>query len=151
MTAYAYTSKDTLQAANEPDFVSIQTELGEIRLSEDLALMNLIKAGDFDAKQKLITRNLCQVLKSYRRYANNGVGIIELLKAGNRGLAEALERFEHEGAAGFSGYAAWSIRQHIERILLNQEGWRPALPKKPNHVQHRDAADRGLRLQHSFA
>ncbi len=85
--------------------------------AHELALMKRIKAGDFDARQKLITNNLRLVLHSNRRYAHSGAGIFDLLKAGNRGLVHALESFEPEGDGCFSVYAASCIRQHIELAL----------------------------------
>lgn len=83
----------------------------------ELALMNRVKAGDFDARQQLVTVNLLHVLHNNRRYAHSGAGIFDLLKAGNRGLVHALENFEPEGDGRFSAYAASCIRQHIERAL----------------------------------
>lgn len=81
---------------------------------EELALMHRIRSGDFDAKQKLVTANLRLVLHSNRRYANSGAGIFDLLKAGNRGLAHALDTFEPESDGSFAEHAALCIRQYIE-------------------------------------
>lgn len=111
----------------------------ESQLSDDreLALMNLMKAGDFDARQQMVTRNLRVVLNSTRRYANKGIRIFGLLKAGNQGLEHALENFGQEGGRYFSTYAAWCIRRNIEHVLLNPEGSSPAVAGKSNHAQYR--------------
>lgn len=100
----------------------------------ELALMNRVKAGDFDARQQLITVNLLHVLHSNRRYALSGAGIFDLLKAGNRGLVHALENFEPGSDGRFSVYAASCIRQHIERALNPLH--RPAPPKSLSPASH---------------
>lgn len=80
-------------------------------------LIQRLKAGDYDARQKLITGSLRQVLHSHNGYAHSRVGIFDLLKAGNRGLAHALESFKAECDGRFSAYAASCIRRHIEHML----------------------------------
>lgn len=107
---------------------------------QDLALMNLIKNGDFDAKQNMIARNLRLVLNNTRRYASKGVRLFDLLKAGNLGLEHALENFEPEGKEHFSTYAARCIRRNIEHVILNWDGHSPAWLEKPDHNRYRIVA-----------
>ena len=85
----------------------------------------LIKEGDFDTKQNMITRNLRQVLDSNRRYPNREIGIFDLLKAGNRGLEHALENFAQKNGERFSIYAASCIRHNIEHAILNRDSCFP--------------------------
>lgn len=114
--------------------------LGSPLDDEDAALMNLIKAGDFDTRQNLVARNLRLVLDNTRRYAHKGVRIFGLLKAGNLGLDHALENFDREGNGCFSAYAAWCIRQSIEHAILNWDGRDPVWPGKPDHGRYRIVA-----------
>lgn len=114
--------------------------------SHEQALMQRIKAGDADAKQKLITGNLRHVLHSNKRYARNGARIFDLLKAGNRGLAHALDNFETEGDGIFSAYAATCIRRHIECALnLNQRPQQRNTPAR--HCSERHPAARHIAAQ----
>lgn len=83
----------------------------------ELALMRRIKAGDSDTKQQLIISSMLHVLRSNKHHVRNGTGVFELLNAGKRGLAHALENFEPEGKDSFSSYASMCIRQHIEQVL----------------------------------
>lgn len=99
--------------------------------------MNLIRAGDFDTRQNLVTRNLRVVLRRNRRYANMGIRIFDLLKAGNRGLEHALENFEQEGGGCFSTYAASCIRQNIEHIILHRDVHGVPRHGKSDHEQCR--------------
>lgn len=120
MTAFAYPERgalyETVSIAGRDRFRHGSQAL-PLDDAHDLTLMQRIKQGDFDARQKLITRNLRHVLHSNKRYARNGAGLFDLLKAGNRGLAHALENFEPESDGLFSEYAASCIRQHIETTL----------------------------------
>ncbi|HEX5337507.1 MAG TPA: hypothetical protein VFW53_03635 [Gallionella sp.] len=160
----ANTRKNISHSVYEPGFAPViplvPTDISSIRCAhcvgaagagDGQALMRLIEQGDFDAKQKLVTRNLCQVLNSYRGYANNGLRITELLKAGHYGLVYALASFEQSGAADFSSYAGRCIREHIGRVLLEQSGTRPALPKKSGHARHRRVASCAIPFQPRFA
>lgn len=84
---------------------------------QETALLQLVKSGNFDARQKLVTGNLRTVLKANRGYARNGTRIFDLLKAGNRGLIHAQENYAPENDGDFAEYAGQCIRQHIEQAL----------------------------------
>ncbi|BBI99459.1 hypothetical protein FGKAn22_11520 [Ferrigenium kumadai] len=121
MTAFAYPETSALYETISHSAVQLfrhGSQAMPLDDAHDLALMQRIKQGDFDARQKLITGNLRQVLHSNKRYTRSGTGIFDLLKAGNRGLVHALENFEPESDGRFSAYAALCIRQHIERTLI---------------------------------
>lgn len=131
MTAFAFPETDALSEttsmAGEHPFPH-DDQVMPLDDFRELALMQRVKTGDFDSRQKLITGNLRQVLHSHERYAHSGAGIFDLLKAGNRGLVHALESFEPEGDNRFSAYAASCIRHHIEGTLkLEQQRKHPGL------------------------
>ena len=114
-----------------------ESQLGDER---ELALMNPIKEGDFDARQKMIARNLRLALNGIRRYTDKGIRLFDLLKAGNLGLAHALENFEREGHARFSAYADQCIRQSIEYAIRNWDGCGPVWLEKSGHDRYRIVA-----------
>lgn len=120
--------------------------------AQELALMNLIKAGDYDARQNLIARNLRIVLGSTTRYSAKGVRIFELLEAGNLGLTYALENFEPDDAESFLAYASRCIRRNIEHAIMNRDARGPArLGRSAAHEQYRivpgdDAEPASVRL-----
>ncbi|WP_435627167.1 hypothetical protein [Candidatus Ferrigenium straubiae] len=121
--------------------IDSRTSAHDSRLGDkrELALLSLIKEGDFDARQKMIAHNLRLALNSTRRYAN--IRLFDLLKAGNLGLAYALENFEREGHGRFSAYADQCIRQSIEYAIQNWDGCGPAWLEKPDHDRYRIVAN----------
>ncbi|MBY0578274.1 MAG: RNA polymerase sigma factor RpoS [Burkholderiales bacterium] len=113
------------QHADDPVFDAIQIYFNEIRkkplltADEELKLTRLVKQGDFEARQKMIERNLRLVVKIARHYVNRGVALLDLIEEGNLGLIHALEKFDPELGFRFSTYATWWIRQNIERAIMN--------------------------------
>jgi RNA polymerase nonessential primary-like sigma factor len=87
---------------------------------QELALARAMRAGDFDARQTLIERNLRLVVSLARHYVHRGLALPDLVEEGNLGLIHALEKFEPERGFRFSTYATWWIRQSIERAVMCQ-------------------------------
>ena len=91
-----------------------------LTVEQERVLTSLTKAGDFDARQKMIEHNLRWVAKIARRYLNRGVALMDLIEEGNLGLIHAIEKFDPGFGFRFSTYATWWIRQSIERAIMNQ-------------------------------
>ena len=87
---------------------------------QQLALMNLVKVDDPEAKQQLVAHNLRLVVNIAKRYSDRGVALLDLVREGNLGLIHALENFDLEGGFRFAAYAARCVRQNIERAIMNQ-------------------------------
>jgi RNA polymerase nonessential primary-like sigma factor len=83
-------------------------------------LTRRVRAGDFEARQKMIEHNLRLVVNIAKHYLNRGIPLLDLVEEGNLGLMHALEKFEPERGFRFSTYATWWIRQNIERAIMNQ-------------------------------
>jgi RNA polymerase nonessential primary-like sigma factor len=80
----------------------------------------LARQGDAEAFRVMVESNLRLVVKLARRYLNRGLPILDLVSEGNLGLMHAVEKFEPERGFRFSTYAAWWIRQDIEKAIMNQ-------------------------------
>ncbi|NMG64320.1 RNA polymerase sigma factor RpoS [Azoarcus indigens] len=112
----------------ENDFLSDVTQiyLNEIGANpllsaeEEASLARKVRAGDFDARQTMIERNLRLVVNIAKHYLNRGIPLLDLVEEGNLGLMHALEKFDPERGFRFSTYATWWIRQNIERAIMNQ-------------------------------
>jgi DNA-directed RNA polymerase sigma subunit (sigma70/sigma32) len=97
-------------------------ETGKLLMSieQQRALANLIRGSDPGTKQKVIILNLRLVVSLAKRYTHRGLELIDLVREGNQGLIEALERFESVDDSRFSVFATWSICQRIEHAILRQ-------------------------------
>jgi RNA polymerase nonessential primary-like sigma factor len=88
------------------------------------------RAGDFEARQRMIERNLRLVVSIAKHYTGRGLPMTDLIEEGNLGLMHAINKFEAERGFRFSTYASWWIRQAIERAIMQQA----RLIRLPVHV-----------------
>ena len=98
-------------------------EIGRVPLiphPELLALAYRARAGDAEARKRIIVANLRLVVHLARDYRNRGLPMLDLIEEGNIGLIHAADRFEPERGLRFSTYAAIWIRQAILRGIAEQ-------------------------------
>jgi RNA polymerase primary sigma factor len=87
---------------------------------EEQVLSARVRAGDAQAKQRMVEANLRLVVQIARRYLNRGLPLPDLIEEGNLGLIRAVEKFDPDRGTRFSTYATWWIRQAVVRALANQ-------------------------------
>src|SRR5438874_863680 len=75
------------------------------------------KAGDQEARDRLITGNLRLVISIAKRYAHLGRPLADLIQEGNVGLITAAEKFDPSMNTRFSTYATYWIKNAIRRSL----------------------------------
>src|SRR5689334_21161270 len=98
-------------------------EIGQIPLltpEQEIELAAKIKKGDREARALMIRSNLRLVIKIAHDYANQEHPLLDLITEGTIGLMKAVERFDHAKGGKLSTYAAWWIKQSIDRALANQ-------------------------------
>ena len=129
--------RDELERAGEGEVGNtLQTYLREIRRAplftpqEEYATAVRARAGDFEARQAMIERNLRLVVSIAKNYLGRGLPMTDLIEEGNLGLMHAIGKFEPERGFRFSTYASWWIRQNIERAIMHQA----RLVRLPVHV-----------------
>ena len=87
--------------------------------AEECALAEAIKAGDLDARARMIRSNLRLVVKIARDYVGRGMSLEDLIGEGNLGLIRAAEDFDPRFGTRFSTYASYWIKQAIRHALTN--------------------------------
>jgi RNA polymerase primary sigma factor len=115
---------DGAGAEPERDLLDIYlAEIGRIPLLPHEALLATARrsrAGDPEARKRIILANLRLVVHVARAYRGRGLPLLDLIEEGNLGLIMAVDRFEPERGLHFSTYAAIWIRQAILRGLAEQ-------------------------------
>lgn len=117
---------DSQQLGGEPerDLLDLYlNEIGKTKLlthAELLATATSARAGDENARRRMILANLRLVVHVARAYRNRGLPFLDLIEEGNLGLIHAVDRFEPERGLRFSTYASLWIRQAILRGLAEQ-------------------------------
>src|SRR6266567_1425371 len=87
---------------------------------EEIALARKVRAGDQEAMQELVKRNLRFVISVAENYQNRGLPITDLIGEGNVGLLTAARKFDPDQGVKFISYAVWWIRQAILSALARQ-------------------------------
>jgi RNA polymerase primary sigma factor len=88
--------------------------------TQEFDLARQIRAGDQDALQELVQRNLRFVISVAKKYQNRGMALIDLIGEGNVGLLTAARKFDPDQGVKFISYAVWWIRQAILSSLAKQ-------------------------------
>ena len=103
----------------------LQTYLNDINTvpllnpQEEHELALRVKAGDPEARERMIRSNLRLVVSIAKKYLNRGLSFMDLIEEGNLGLLKAVERFDPHAKTRFSTYSTWWIKQSIRRALVN--------------------------------
>jgi RNA polymerase primary sigma factor len=90
-------------------------------------------------KAELTRANLRLVVMFARKYVGRGVSIGDLIQEGNLGLMRAAEKYDHRVGTRFSTYAAWWVRQAMQRAVIAQ-GSDIRIPVHVNTLRMRAAA-----------
>lgn len=88
---------------------------------EERKLAFKARSGDLEARNRLITANLRAVVWIARRYQHRGLPLADLINEGNRGLIEAVGRFDERKSTRLLTYAAWWIRYSIVQALAERK------------------------------
>jgi RNA polymerase sigma factor (sigma-70 family) len=123
--------------------VHVDVIVGHMRAagrSQVPALARLQRASDaaVRARTRLVESHLRLVTAIARRHTERGLDLPDLVQEGTIGLMRAVERFDPRHGVTFATYAAWWVRQTINRSLI----YRARLVRLPGSVED------GLRRVH---
>ncbi len=91
-----------------------------LEADEEKELARRAKAGDEQAKMKLVESNLKLVVSVAKVYSRSGVPLPDLIQEGNIGLIKAVDAFDPDKGFRFSTYEVAWIRQAITRAIERQ-------------------------------
>ncbi len=98
-------------------------EIGQIPLlseEEEKLLGQRAASGDDEARHRLEEGNLRLVVSLAKHYTGRGVQLMDLIQEGNLGLMRAAEKYDYTKENKFSTYAAWWIREAMQRAIDQQ-------------------------------
>jgi RNA polymerase primary sigma factor len=84
---------------------------------EEVELGRRARAGDPEARQRLVEKNLRLAVAVAKKFRGQGLPFEDLIQEANIGLMKAVEKFDPEMGNRFSTYATWWIRQSIQRAI----------------------------------
>lgn len=98
-------------------------EIGQVPLlsaQEEADLSRQVQLGSEEARNRMIASNLRLVVTIAREFDKRLLPFPDLISEGNLGLIKAVERYRADRGARFGTYAAWWIRQSMQRAIDQQ-------------------------------
>lgn len=112
-------SKESLNSLNLY-FQQIK-KIAILTAEEEKDLIQKAKDGSEEAFQKIIIANQKLVVKEALKYYFKEDNFLDLVNEGNKGLIEALKRFDVKRENRFYTYALWWVRSEIRRYLSKNQ------------------------------
>lgn len=88
---------------------------------EEKELIARAKNGDEEAFRTIIVASQRLVVKEALKYYFKGDNLLDLINEGNKGLIEALKKFDLNRENRFFTYAMWWVRSEIRRYLSKNQ------------------------------
>lgn len=107
---------------SEPLKIYLQ-EIGQIPVlteEEERELGRRSRQGDETARKRLAEGCLKLVVSLAKHYTGRGVALLDLIQEGNMGLMHAAEKYDYQKENRFSTYAAWWIKESMQRAIDQQ-------------------------------
>lgn len=86
-----------------------------------------------ELRARFVERNLYLVLGMCAAYRTYGVPMMDLVQEGNASLIRAVEKFDWRKDVRFGTYAAFWVRQAVERLITANRG----IVRVPNYIQQK--------------
>jgi RNA polymerase primary sigma factor len=116
----------TTNGKDSPDpvgrFISDRSRMAPPTKEECDALFEEMLNGSDDARKELIERHIRLVASIALKFRQTNVLMDDIMAEGIQGLIVALDKFDHTRGIKLSTYAAWWIRQRIQRLIGKMSG-----------------------------
>lgn len=93
----------------------------EVQIPEDELLLERLEAGDNEARDILIEKNLGLVLKTAASFKYGGEGVERLISIGTVGLIKAVDTYKASTGEKLSSYASRLVENEIDAYLKDDE------------------------------
>jgi len=100
--------------------------------SQDPVVLNMLSEYT-RVRTHFVERNLFIVIGMSAAYRTYGLPVMDLIQEGNTSLIRAVEKFDWRKDVRFQTYAAFWVRQAIERMITANRG----IVRVPNYVQQK--------------
>lgn len=99
-------------------------KIGEYEIytpEEEQEMFKRLAAGDKNAREEIINRNLKLVVAIAKKYKGwSGLSFTDLIQEGSFGLMTAVDKFDYKLGYKFSTYAVYWIKQSITKAMVNK-------------------------------
>ncbi len=99
-------------------------KIGEYEIytpEEEQEMFKKLAAGDKNAREEIINRNLKLVVAIAKKYKGwSGLSFTDLIQEGSFGLMAAVDKFDYKLGYKFSTYAVYWIKQSITKAMVNK-------------------------------
>ena len=113
-----HTSRPTNRGLSMDEYIRDIARIPLLTAAEERELAVRVRAGDDVARDQMVRCNLRLVVNLARGFTGRGLDLPDLIAEGNLGLLRAVEGFDPAMRTRFSTYAAYWIRQSIQRALI---------------------------------
>jgi RNA polymerase primary sigma factor len=103
-------------------FMTVRSRIAPPTKEECGQLFEKMKNGSEDARKELIERHLRLVASVAFKFKHSQMPIEDLMAEGITGLIIAIDKFDHTRGLKLGTYAAWWIRQRIQRFISKLHG-----------------------------
>jgi RNA polymerase primary sigma factor len=104
------------------------------------------KGGDNIAREKIIKANLRFAVSVAKSYTSNPHVLEDLISEGNKGLVEAIEKYDPTTGFKFISYAVWHIRKNILAYMNIQKSIRLPMNVVSTIKKYQDAVDKFISI-----
>lgn len=134
---------------NKVEICGINTS--ELPVMKDVEMQDMIdriKSGDSELRERFITGNLRLVLSVVQRFQNRGESMDDIFQVGCIGLIKALDNFDTSHGVKFSTYAVPMIIGEIRRYLRDNNSIRVSRSMRDLAYRALRARDELLKIMH---